>query len=250
MSQSDSAENRTARERLWAEQERQQNSRKRYRTLKVAGAMIAVLSLVGVGGFVAANQDAGGGGDAAEAKPIAQGDPKGQGAATLTIYEDFRCPACKQFEEGFRDTIEQLRRDGKLRTEYHLVTIIDDNMGGNGSTYAANAAACAQDEGRFQEYHDLLFSKQPAEQDDAYGDKGRLLDLAGQVEGLDSARFRACVEKGEHASWVERSNDAFLKSGHNATPTVLLDGENIYADQDEPLTPEKLRELVEEKAKA
>lgn len=65
--------------------------------------------------------------------------------STLTVWEDFRCPACAQFENAFRDTIHDLERAGQLKVEYHLATIIDGNMGGSGSLHAANAAACAQD---------------------------------------------------------------------------------------------------------
>ncbi|AXK36017.1 hypothetical protein DVA86_28825 [Streptomyces armeniacus] len=245
MSQKNREGKRSARERLREQRERERAADKRLRVLKVAGAMAAVLGVAAVTGVVVANQGDDGGGDTASAKPITQGT--GRAAATLTVYEDFRCPACAQFENAFRGTIRELEEAGKLKTEYHIVTIIDGNMGGNGSKYAANAAACARDQGKFRPYHDVLFSNQPGEQDDAFGDKKRLLRLAGKVEGLEGPAFEKCVEDGRHGTWVERSNNAFLESGHNATPTVLLDGENVYADQSDPLTPEKLKRMVEAK---
>lgn len=244
MSQKNSQGKRTARERLREQQERDKATDKRNRVLKVTGVMIAVLAVAGVTGVVVANQSGGGGGDsdAPAAAPITQG--KGRAPATLTVYEDFRCPACAQFEKAFRSTIHELEEAGKLKTEYHIVTIIDGNMGGQGSTQAANASACARDEGKFGAYHDVLFENQPSEQDDAFGDPKRLVELAGKVKGLDTPGFRKCVKDGAHNTWVERSNSSFLESGHDSTPTVLLDGKNIYADPANPLTPEKLRELV------
>jgi protein-disulfide isomerase len=161
----------------------------------------------------------------------------------LTVYEDFRCPACGQFENQFRSTIRGLEKQGKLRTEYHLVTIIDDNLGGKGSRRSANAAACAKDAGRFRPFHDVLYRNQPPEQSDAFSSGKRLIELAGKVDGLDGPRFRECVNGGTHDDWVRKTAAGFKKSGHQSTPTVLLDGESIYG-RAEPLTPASLKAKV------
>ncbi|CAM5294404.1 Thioredoxin-like fold domain-containing protein OS=Streptomyces griseorubiginosus OX=67304 GN=AQJ54_11200 PE=4 SV=1 [Streptomyces griseorubiginosus] len=55
--------------------------------------------------------------------------------------------------------------------EYHLATIIDGNMGGTGSRTAANAAAGAQDAGKFPGYHDVLYENQPEETSDDYAEQ-------------------------------------------------------------------------------
>ncbi|MGP4114062.1 DsbA family protein [Streptomyces sp. 4N509B] len=236
-----------ARERLRLERERERAAEQRMRVVKVVGIAVLALGLAAGVGVLAANQNGDDAGNGAEAKPITVGEAT---APTLTVYEDFRCPACAQFENGFRDTIHELTDAGQLKVEYHLVTIIDGNFGGSGSATAANAAACARDADAFTEYHDVLFANQPPESDDAFADTDRLIDLAGKVEGLDTPTFRNCVTQGEHDAWVTRSNSDFLDSGHNATPTVLLNGENVYGDPNNPLTPESLREQVEELATA
>ncbi|WP_407110115.1 DsbA family protein [Streptomyces sp. DSM 116494] len=246
---------RTARERLAAEREKQKAADKRRRALIVGASVVCVLGLAAVIGVVAANS----GGDDTEsdsagpvvapsgalgkdgtAIPVGKPDAK----ATLTVWEDFRCPACKSFEQVYSPTIHELTEAGQLKVEYHLVTLIDGGMGGTGSRNSANAAACAQDAGKFAAYHDVLFENQPVESDDAFVDKDRLIDLAGKVEGLDTPAFRACVEDGTHNSWVAKSHEAFQKGGFSGTPTVLFDGKNIYADR--AMTPEKLRQMVEE----
>ncbi|WP_369202680.1 DsbA family protein [Streptomyces sp. PU-14G] len=241
--------NRTsARDRLRAEQQRHKASEKRRRTVKVAAAVIGALAVAtGVGATVATQS----GGDdeqksSQSAKPITVGD---KGApAKLTVYEDFRCPACGQFENTYRSTIKSLEKAGKLRAEYHLVALIDQNMGGSGSKKAANAAACAKDRGKFEAYHDVLYRNQPAEQDDAFASTKRLIELAKKVEGLVSPAFEECVSSGKHDAWVSRSSESFSASGHQGTPTILLDGKNIYADQSNPLTPQKLKKMVEQKS--
>lgn len=233
--------------------------RKRKRALIAAGVIVVVLGAVGGIGALIAGQDDDDAGDArgpvvepkgaAGKKRVAIPAGAAGAASTLTVYEDFRCPGCAGFENGFRKTINELREAGQLRTEYHLVTLIDGNFGGSGSLRAANAAACAQDAGKFPGYHDMLFENQPKESDDAFADRGYLIDLAGKVPGLDTPDFRACVNKGTHESWVKKVNSAFGTSGHSATPTVLLNGDNVYGDQSDPLTPEKLKKEVTQAAR-
>ena len=121
-------------------------------------------------------------------------------------------------------------------------------MGGSGSRHAANAAACAQDTGRFPAYHDVLYENQPQEADDAFAKDSKLIELAAKVDGLDTPTFRTCVENGTHNSWVVKSNQAFQSGGFGGTPTVLLNGKNIY--QDQTMTPAKLKQMVEAADKA
>ncbi|MDT3399240.1 thioredoxin domain-containing protein [Streptomyces sp. B1866] len=257
MSQRNRDGKRSARERLRERQEQDRARRKRNRTLAVLGVVVGVLAVAAGVGVLAAS----GGGDDDSGGPVTA--PRGatgkddlviaagsaSARSTLAVYEDFRCPACKQFEDSFRTTVHQLQKKGRLRTEYHLVTLIDGNLGGSGSLKAANAAACAQDSGHFAAYHDVLFRNQPQESDDAFGDNDRLIELAGRVRGLDTADFRACVRDGRHDGWVRASHRAFSDAGYGSTPTVLLDGKNVYADRSDPLTPGKLKKRVNAAAK-
>ncbi|MFF2505424.1 DsbA family protein [Streptomyces sp. NPDC058067] len=249
---------RSARERLAQEREKQRAKDRRRRGLIVGGAVVGVLALAAVIGVIAANS---GGEKNTASGPVTapQGAvgkdslaiPVGKDGAksTLTVWEDFRCPACKAFEDGYRTTIHQLTASGKLKVEYHLATLIDKNLRGSGSLRAANAAACAQDAGKFTPYHDVLYENQPPETNDAYADNAKLIALAGKVSGLVTPGFRTCVNDGSHDSWVKKSNDAFQAGGFQGTPTVLLNGKNVYANQSNPLTPAKLKQMVESAGK-
>ncbi|MFG2312177.1 thioredoxin domain-containing protein [Streptomyces sp. NPDC048566] len=244
---------RSARERMAAEREKQKSAEKRRRALIVGASVVCVLGLAAVIGVVAANSGKDDKSDAAAPVVTPSGAtgkdglaiPVGKDAApsTLTVWEDFRCPACQAFEATYRPTVHELVDAGRLKVEYHLVTLIDGNMGGSGSRAAANAAACAQDAGKFSAYHDVLYENQPKETEDTFADNAKLVELAGKVDGLDTPAFRACVDKGTHDSWVTKSNAAFRSSGFNGTPTVLFNGKNIYADQS--MTPAKLKQMVE-----
>ncbi|MFW6689816.1 DsbA family protein [Streptomyces sp. MAR4 CNX-425] len=253
MSQNNPEGKRAARDRMQVERERRRAKDRQRRTLIALAAVVGVLAVVTVVGLLAGGL----GDDEDDGKAVAypQGAvgedrlalPAGEAdaPATLTVYEDFRCPACRQFESGFSGTIHELTDAGKLRVEYRLVTLIDGNLGGSGSLNAANAAACAKDAGAFVAYHDVLFANQPPETDDAFADKARLKELGGKVDGLRGKRFDSCVDDGTYDGWVQASDDAFGDSGHNSTPTVLLDGENIYG-QGANLTPAILKRLVED----
>ncbi|WNM34491.1 thioredoxin domain-containing protein [Streptomyces sp. Li-HN-5-11] len=251
MSEKNQHGKRTARERLAVEREKQKATEKRRRTLIVTASVVCVLGLATVIGVVAASsgKHRSSGSGPVVAPSGAQGKdslaiPVGKEGArsTLTVWEDFRCPACRGFEAAFRPTIHQLTGSGRLRVEYHLVRLIDGNLGGSGSLRAANAAACAQDAGKFAAYHDVLYDNQPEETSDSYSDNARLIKLAGKVSGLDTPAFQKCVKNGTHDSWVDKSHQAFKAGNFSGTPTLTLNGKSLNLTQ---LTPAKLKQMVE-----
>ncbi|MBB1244384.1 thioredoxin domain-containing protein [Streptomyces durbertensis] len=240
-------EQRSARDRLKEERERQKRSDKRRRTLTAALAVVAVLAAAGTIGVLATTKGGGQDDSAGPAPaPITEGDARAP--VTLDVYEDFRCPGCAGFEQTFGGTINELREAGKVKVRYHLVTVVDGHNGSSGSKNAANAAACAKDAGHFVAYHDLLFKHQQDTADGGFENKKNLVKLAKKVDGLDTPAFRDCVEQGTHDQWVDRTHEAFLKSGYQATPTLVMDGEDLSKDRNAQFTPEMLVNKVEEAA--
>ncbi|REK88127.1 hypothetical protein DY245_22850 [Streptomyces inhibens] len=253
MSQKNHEGKRSARERLQEQREKEKARARRGRQTIVAGAVVVVLA-VGSGIAVWMSSSSGGGSssdnETARPKQASGGDkpaiPVGAADApsTLTVWEDFRCPACQQFETGFRPVIHELQDSGQLKNEYHLVTIIDGNSGGKGSLNAANAALCAQDAGRFRDYHDVLYANQPPEPQDKFADKQYLIQLAGKVKGLVTPAFTKCVNDGKYDAFVRKSNDAFANSGYRGTPTVLLNGKDLAKEKGGRSTPADLKKMV------
>lgn len=248
---------RAARERLIEEREKQKARDRRKRGVIVGAAVVAVLAVATVIGVFASQTGKHSSSDSASpvvapsgatgkdslAVPVGASDAP----STLTVWEDFRCPACGQFENGFRSTIHELENSGQLRVEYHLATLIDTNMGGSGSLRAANAAACAQDAGKFPQYHDVLYENQPEETQDPYAKNSQLIALAGKVKGLTTAAFTSCVNSGKHDSWVKKSNTAFQQGGFSGTPTVQLNGESVFPKKgNEQISPDSLKKWVTE----
>lgn len=147
---------------------------------------------------------------------------------TLTIYEDFRCPFCKEAESMFNPIYTADAEAGKIKVRYRIVNLIDQNDGGTGSIQAGNAAACAQNAGnaKFKAYHDILFSNQPNESDDAFSSNSTLISYAKKVPGLDSSTFESCVDSGRYQPWVKKNYDALktAEGGSVSTPDYLING--------------------------
>ena len=147
---------------------------------------------------------------------------------TLTVYEDFRCPYCKQAESMFNSIYSADAEAGKIKVQYRIVNLIDQNDGGTGSIQAGNAAACAQDVGnaKFKAFHDILYTNQPDETNDAYASNATLISYAKQVPGLDSSTFESCVDSGKYQPWVVKNYDGLktAENGSASTPDYLING--------------------------
>ena len=83
----------------------------------------------------------------------------GTGPVVVDIYEDFMCPICHEFENETGPTIQQMVTDKKVTVRYHPVSILDRASNGTEySTRSAGAAAAAAVDGKFTEYHEVLFA--------------------------------------------------------------------------------------------
>ncbi|MEV6353323.1 DsbA family protein [Streptomyces hydrogenans] len=245
----------TARDRL-----REQRHRQALRTYRLhvaaksVGLCVALAAVIGVSIALqsrAADEGpvvspAGAVGDEGLLIPVGRKDAP----VVITVYEDARCPGCAQLEKTLHTTVNRLEDEGLLRVEYHVLSFVDRIVGGKGSKVAANALAAAQDAGRFREFHDVLFAHPPAEESsDAFADRDFLLELAGRIPGLRSAGFDKAVAEGTHSGWAKAVQRRFdQQTDVQATPAVLLDGKDLVRDQEHPLTPERLTELVDEAA--
>ena len=74
--------------------------------------------------------------------------------AVLSLYEDFLCPACGNFEKQFGPTVSKLIDSGAVAADYYMVSILD-RQGDGYSTRAANAAYCVAEESTdaFRRFH-------------------------------------------------------------------------------------------------
>ncbi|MFI2635111.1 DsbA family protein [Streptomyces collinus] len=120
----------------------------------------------------------------------------------MHLYEDPRCPYCEQFEtSGGGPQLRKALVDRRATARYTLASFVDDRAGGSGSKKAVNALRAALEEGKFVEFHEVLYLYQPEESVDGYTD-AYLLKLAGEVEGLRSPAFDAAVKSMKYRAFV------------------------------------------------
>lgn len=152
----------------------------------------------------------------AQVQGISIGDPD----APVVIYEfaDFQCPACAQYAALYAPTIKQRLVDtGLVRYVHHdyPLTQIHPN-----AFLAARAGRCANDQGGFWQFHDLLYARQMRWA--SMGDPtGFFVDVAEEI-GIDEDEFAACLRSDRHAEEITRSMRLGESMGVPGTPTLFV----------------------------
>ena len=152
---------------------------------------------------------------------IADGDPsRGFASAPIQLVEfsDFECPYCKQLEPVLTRLRDKYGDRLRLVWKDFPLPIHSQARG------AAEAARCAGDQGRFWEYHDLLFANhQSLAPDD--------LKRHAATMKLDLGQFAACLERGRHRAEVTADLEEGTRQGIQATPTVFINGRAVIGAQ-------------------
>ncbi len=149
---------------------------------------------------------------------------------TITMYEDFQCPACQAFEANAGSWMKDAVATGEVTLEYRPVSFLNNASTTDYSTRATNAALCVLDEKGVQAYYDmhqLLYANQPAEGGEGLPDD-TLVDLATQAGASD--KVESCVTSGKFEPWIEDATDAWREAGHSGTPTVVVDGKEVVGE--------------------
>ncbi len=115
---------------------------------------------------------------------------------------------------------------GQVRVEMRLIAIL-----GEESELAAQAAECANDQGRFWDYHDVLFANQEGENRGAFLSEN--LKRFAEALALDGTAFDSCLDSGKYASKVTDDTDEALQQGVNSTPTILVNGKDVTSTLDD-----------------
>lgn len=168
------------------------------------------------------------GSEVASAPPVAYAAPvRGDAKAPVTIveYADFQCPSCGAFTRSVAPRlVDQYVRTGKAKIVFkHFAWI------GEESRRAAEAASCAGAQGKFWEYHDLLYANQRGENQGAFA-TANLKRFSAQL-GLDQASFDACVDGRAYRAAVEADFAEVRSLGLTGTPTFLIEGQRVVGAQ-------------------
>lgn len=166
-------------------------------------------------------------------KPIVLG--QAGAPVTLSLYEDFHCLHCAEFEESFGPTVTAAQNEGRLSVELYPMSFIDQ-----GSFAASNAMACAAEAGFAQNYYRGLFANHTLQWSDE-----QLLELASKVGANPTEEFTTCVTGKKQMGWVESINATATANGVASTPTLFLNGNPVATNG---LTPANLKTMIDEAA--
>ena len=152
---------------------------------------------------------------------VSKGSPLlGSSNAPVTIIEfgDYQCPRCDQWYLKQRPIIEEKY----IRTNNVNMYFLDFPFLGSDSFIAAEATYCAEEQGRYWQYHGILYENQKGI-DNGWASKDKLLKFAEDL-GLDTDSFEKCLDDGRYKDRVEynKSIGLNLSDGVRGTPTFFI----------------------------
>ncbi|HET9635108.1 MAG TPA: thioredoxin domain-containing protein [Gemmatimonadaceae bacterium] len=214
--------------------------------------LLGVIALIGVAalGYVATRPKSSASvqsldsADTTNAGP-AQGYLIGKVDAPVKIVEfaDFECPSCG----GWATVTEPDVRTRIINAGLANLTYYDFPLTQHRNTLAAsNAAACADEQGKFWPMHDRLFQAQDEWNGEATeAPKPFFKRYAGEV-GLDVAKWEACFDARKYQKRIAANLAEGLRRGVNSTPTFVI-GNRLYPGM---RSYDEMKRLVDSAAKA
>lgn len=197
----------------------------------LAVAVIAAIALIGVANLLRGDNN-----NTTNKNPIviptptahADGMTLGNADAPVTIYEysDFQCPNCRNAAAEVVPSLDQdYLATGKAKLIFKNFAFI-----GQESKSAAEAAACASDQGKFWEYHGKLFEQQNGENKGAF--KVENLKLFAQEIGLNQGDFNTCLDENKHAADIADDLSEGERRGVRGTPAFFVGQNEVDATYD------------------
>jgi protein-disulfide isomerase len=157
---------------------------------------------------------------------------KGSEKAEVTIvkFEDFQCPYCKAVQPNYQEVLK--RYDGRVRLVHKDLPL--DQIHPQ-ARLAAEAARCADDEGKFWEYHDKLYASSPnAAPED--------LKFYAKDLGLKQDLFDKCMTSGKYKEAIQKDVNEGASLGVTGTPTFFINGRELSGAQ----SVEAISQIVDE----
>jgi len=168
--------------------------------------------------------------------------PRVDGAPTFEIFSDYNCSACKQADLTLGAVLKQASDTGKVNVILHGLSNYTT------SREADIAAACADFQGKFWDYHNQLFINQGTSGFDDTMLTVTIPDNIGLV-GDELTAFQTCVSTQATGSFVDDEAKYASKRGVGPTPSFFLDGTSVpstdlYNTNTNSYDPDKLREVL------
>lgn len=135
---------------------------------------------------------------------------------TFVEFGDYQCPYCEKF---FSDSLPDIKKNyidtGKIKFIF-----IDTAFLGQESKDAVEAAYCANEQGKFWQYHDALYKNQGGENTGEFS-SANLKKFAEQL-GLDGTQFDRCLNSNKYEGLISDELKLATSFGVNGTPTFII----------------------------
>jgi protein-disulfide isomerase len=145
----------------------------------------------------------------------------GNHSAPITIVEfgDYQCHQCYNWFHNTKPAVfENYVETGKANFVF-----VDLAFLGRDSPKAAQASYCAEDQGKYWEYHDILYNSQESEIDNGWASPERLKAFAFSL-GLDMELFEICLDSEKYTKRVQYNLTEAKKHGIRGTPGFFIVG--------------------------
>lgn len=165
---------------------------------------------------------------------------KSDAKITVTEYADFNCPGCRVFAESTEKQLKEKYSD-KIKFVYkHFPLKIS---GHETSQKAAEASEAAGTQGKFWEYHDLLFSRQS---EGGSWNTEKLTDYSKEL-GLDTEKFKKELADDYYRKVVKDSAQEAVDKSLTGTPSILINDQKIEGQNGNIPTFEDLQKEIDKK---
>ena len=131
---------------------------------------------------------------------------------TVVEFSDFHCPFCRRVQPTLNQLLAKYPNDVRLVYKHMPLDQLHPQ-----ARRAAEASWCAQQQGKFWEYHDQLYAGGPD------GSDANLSAIAARV-GLDVAKYQQCMSAGAAAAEVQKHVEEGSRYGVNGTPGFFING--------------------------
>jgi protein-disulfide isomerase len=142
-----------------------------------------------------------------------RGSPKA--AVVIVEFSDFQCPYCRAVQPTLRNLLAKY--EGLVSLGYRDFPLRDIHPQ---AELAAEASRCAREQGKFWEYHDLLFEHPNKLNRDGLLEHARALKL-------DEKQFDPCLSSGRYKAQIEQDRQLGLRAGVTGTPGFIING-NLF----------------------
>jgi len=140
---------------------------------------------------------------------------------TIVEFSDFQCPYCARFfEQTFPQLKENYIKTGKVKLAFRHLPLSFHQY----AQKTAEASECANEQGKFWEYHDTVFNNQDQLSDTI------LSTWAGEI-GLDVKKFDDCLESGKYKEKVQADSNDAGSYGVSGTPSFFINGKLLVGAQ-------------------